>query len=318
MTGAGGIRGDQPETTRRSGSDPSSSRPERSPTTPDRAGAPGSAGAGVSPPAGSAPEDRPASAETGAPEDRFRWLLGGTGRVDLEEAYAMGPRTWRANMVASLDGAAALDGRTGGLSSPADQHLLHLLRSLADAVVVGVGTVEAEHYGPLVLPPGLKRRRRARGQDDAPRLVVVSGSASLRPDAPYLRPNAGGQPAIVATTERADPGRRRALAEVAEVVVCGAREIEGSALREALHRRGLEEVVCEGGPTLLGRLVDGGVIDELCLTLAPVVVGPSAHTLVAALDRPVGVRLRHVLEADGSLFLRAAITSREGASPSEE
>lgn len=226
----------------------------------------------------------------------------------------MEPRTWRANMVASLDGAAALDGRTGGLSSPADQYLLHLLRSLADAVVVGVGTVEAEHYGPLSLPPGLGRRRRARGQDAAPRLVVVSAHASPRPDAPYLRPGAGGQPAIVATTERADPGRRRALAEVAEVVVCGDREIEGSALVEALRRRGLGRVVCEGGPTLLGRLVDGRVIDELCLTLAPVVVGPSAHTLVAALDRPVGVRLRHVLEADGSLFLRAAITSPEGAS----
>lgn len=235
--------------------------------------------------------------------------------MDLGEAYAMGPRTWRANMVASLDGAAALEGRTGGLSSAADQHLLQFLRSLADAVVVGVGTLEAEHYGPLSLPPELGQRRREQGQEAAPRLVVVSGHASPRPDAPYLRPTASGQPAIVATTERADIDRRRALEAVAEIVVCGEREVEGSALVAALRQRGLGRVVCEGGPTLLGRLLDDRVIDELCLTLAPVIVGPPAHRLVTALDRPVGVRLRHLLEADGSLFLRAAITYTESTPP---
>src|SRR5258708_22077632 len=89
-------------------------------------------------------------------------------------------------MVASLDGAISVQGRAGGLGSEADRHLFRVLRSLADVVVVGAGTVRAERYGPVKLAAELVAARRARGKPDLPPIAIVTRSCQLDWDSPLF------------------------------------------------------------------------------------------------------------------------------------
>ncbi|HWG98269.1 MAG TPA: pyrimidine reductase family protein [Pilimelia sp.] len=216
-------------------------------------------------------------------------------------------RAWlRANFVAGLDGAVTtVDGRCGGLSSPNDQRLLHLLRALCDGLMVGAGTLRAEGYGALVLDPAHRRRRTRAGLAPHPVLVVVSGRLDLDPAHPMFA-EAPVRPVVV-THAAAPAGRRRALAGAADVLVCGDDAVDlGLALRR-LSEHGLPRLLCEGGPTLFGGLVGAGLVDELCLTLSPLLVGPGPDRLSAgpaAAAAPRGMRLAHLLTDGEALFAR--------------
>jgi riboflavin-specific deaminase-like protein len=223
-------------------------------------------------------------------------------QVDLAAAYAVPPgRHLRVNFVASADGAVTLAGRSGGLSNEADRQLFRVLRSLCDVVLVGAGTVRAENYG------GVKA---ARPDGTPPRIAVVSRALDLDPSA-RLFAEATSRP-IVLTVDAAAPERHHRLAEVADVVVAGERDVEPARAMSALVEAGLPHVLCEGGPHLFGWLLTGSVVDELCLTLAPVLAGGPAGRIVAGVASELGdaVRLDQVLEDDGSLFLRYAVASR--------
>ncbi|MDR7280936.1 pyrimidine reductase family protein [Catenuloplanes atrovinosus] len=236
----------------------------------------------------------------------MRSLLAGGDPVDLTAAYAMDRPSLRVNFVASADGAATLDGRSGGLGNANDQHILGLLRRLADVLVVGAGTLRAEGYGPLVLGGTAVAWRRDHGMPDHPRLAVVSARLhGLGPE----HPSFAGAPVrpLVVTVGAAPEDRRRALADVADVLICGDDELDAAALPEMLAARGLPGVLCEGGPTLFGALVAADRVDELCLTLSPWLAGAGASRIVAgppAVPRPL--TLRHVLTDDELLFLRYA------------
>lgn len=225
---------------------------------------------------------------------------------DLVAAYEVADRGrthLRANFVASLDGAATIDGRSGGLGDVEDQRLLGVLRMLADVLLVGAGTVRAEGYGALRLDEQAVAWRRAHGLPDHPVLAVVSGSLDLEAssevfaDAP-VRP-------LVITHEGAPRQSRAALAGVADVIECGSSAVDPLSLRDALTARGLPQILCEGGPSLFGSLVAADVVDELCLTLAPVLVGGPASRIARG---PAGavhrMRLHHALPGDHMLFVR--------------
>ena len=225
--------------------------------------------------------------------------------VDLAIAYAFPPdRPWvRANMVASVDGAAAVDGTTKGLSGPADQRAFGVLRQLADVVLVGAGTARTERYGAEPIRPEHVERRRAAGQTPAPPISVVSRSLDLDPSSDLF----AGAPirTIVITCTAAPAARRRELATVADVVDAGRDAVDLAAAVDALHARGLFRVSCEGGPHLLGQLVAVERLDELCLTLSPLLVGGAPRLLADhPLPRPARLHLAHLLEADGFLFAR--------------
>ncbi|MCU0265656.1 MAG: dihydrofolate reductase family protein [Actinomycetia bacterium] len=214
--------------------------------------------------------------------------------VDLADAYAYpaGRARWlRANMVASADGAAtAADGLSGTLSSPADRRVFHLLRDLADVVVVGAGTVRAEGYRPARLP-----------------IAVVSGRLDLDLSAPLL---AGTGPRTVVLTTAAVPAERLAAARaVADVVVCGVDRVDPALAVAALAERGHRRLLCEGGPRLLGQLAAAGLLDELCLTIAPLLASGEGPRALAGppLLPPVPLRLDHLLEEDGALFARYVV-----------
>ncbi|MGH8860700.1 MAG: dihydrofolate reductase family protein, partial [Jatrophihabitantaceae bacterium] len=99
---------------------------------------------------------------------------------------------------------------------------------------------------------------------------------------------------------------RAAVAARADVLVCGDDDIDYAAVRHALAARGLTRVLCEGGPTILGRVLTSGELDELCLSVSPSAAGPGAGRIVAGAEweAPRTLRLAGLLEEDGALFLR--------------
>jgi riboflavin biosynthesis pyrimidine reductase len=209
----------------------------------------------------------------------------------------------RANMVASADGAASLDGRSGGLSGPADRMLFTVLRSIADLILVGAGTVRTERYRPVqaakiwagLRPPGAP----------VPPIAIVSGRLDLDPDSRLLTAAAPGAQTIVITTAAAPPDQRAAIAKHARVIEAGQDQLDLRAAFGALHELGYASILTEGGPALLGHLAAADLIDELCLTTSPVLAPGSVGRITGS--QPVSaaqLSLVHVLHDDGFLFSR--------------
>ena len=134
---------------------------------------------------------------------------------DFPAGRADGPLA-RFNFVASVDGAAALDGRSGGLGDGADSRVFGLLRQTADVILVGAGTVRAEGYSGDLLAQEGQLRRTALGMPAHPGLAIVSGSLDLDPDSALFR-DAPVRPLLL-TSAAAPAERRAALERVADVV----------------------------------------------------------------------------------------------------
>jgi riboflavin biosynthesis pyrimidine reductase len=229
--------------------------------------------------------------------------------VDLQTAYAypsglprLGQPWVRANMVSSLDGAAAVDGRSGALGGPGDKAVFGALRGLADAVLVGAGTARIEGYRALRAKSGFADARAALGQQPAPVLVLVSGRLDLEAESALF--HGGGQRTIVVTHAASDPVLRDRLSVVAEVIVAGDTAVDIGAALDALAERGNLRVLCEGGPRLLADISATGRLDELCLTFAPRVVGGDSPRIIAGPSIDLSFGLAHLLEDDGTMFAR--------------
>jgi len=224
----------------------------------------------------------------------------------LVDAYRVPPgRHLRVNFIASLDGAITVQGRSEGLGSPGDKRVFDLLRALSHAVVVGHGTASAEGYGPVTPTTRVGRLRATLGRPVTAPIAVVSRRASLVPGDRLAVPST-----ILITCESADRDRRAALeAAGVRVLVCGEDDVDLPLALDRLADRGLEQVLCEGGPALLSAALDAGVVDELDLTVSPALVGGPARLLDRALGDVVRPRLVQVLEEDGVLFTRYAIGS---------
>ncbi|MFC7402015.1 pyrimidine reductase family protein [Citricoccus sp. GCM10030269] len=210
----------------------------------------------------------------------------------------------RFNFVASADGAAELDGRSGGLGTPADRRLFSLLRRPADVILVGAGTLRTEGYDGALLSEHDRAWRRDKGMPDHPSIAVVSRQLDLDPDSAFFT-NAPVRPLILTGSE-ADGGRKAALAEVAEIVECGTQRAEPARIRTALAERGHRLVHAEGGPTVFGWFAADRLADELCLSVSPLLAGPDAGRIVAGPSLPESSSLDLVglLEEDGALFGR--------------
>jgi len=204
------------------------------------------------------------------------------------------------NMVSSLDGKAALDWRTRGLSSEVDRRVFHLLRTQGDAVMVGAGTVRAERYGRMTKSDELRQIRVNDGLVPDALAVVVSGRLDLPPDLPLL--NEPDQKVVIATASGDTLPGVTGDVEYARV------GDDLPRLMAYLHEHhGIRSVLCEGGPTLNSFLFAAGVVDELFLTLNPKLLGgASALTIVAGreLVEPAEPSLVSVAEDDGELFTR--------------
>lgn len=227
--------------------------------------------------------------------------------IDLDEAYwvdAPGHQHVRAVMIASADGAAQAGGRAGGLAGPGDVTLFGLLRRHADVLLAGAGTVRAEGYGGHRLGAPDRAWRRHRGLCEIPPVAVVTRTGALDPNGPLFT-DTQTRP-LVLTCRAAPADRIAALAERADILVLGEEAVDLAAALDALAERGLRRVSCEGGPTLLAQVLSAGRLDELSLTLSPLLVaGPALRiTQGPVVEPPTGLELTQVLEEDGFLFLR--------------
>ncbi|MDP9389622.1 MAG: pyrimidine reductase family protein [Actinomycetota bacterium] len=230
--------------------------------------------------------------------------------VDVTAAYAPRPSGMsrpflRINMITSVDGAITVDGRSGGLGGRADRRLFQQLRAEADVVLVGAGTVRSEQYGPAELPPELRSARTDRGQAQTPAIAVVTRSCDLDPSSRLFTQS--DQRPIVVTAASAPRDRLDRLRSAADVIVAGQDRVDLSAALSALARRGARSVIVEGGPRLNADLITSGLADELCLTLAPCLVGGDGPSIAALPPSPRRLRLLSTLEAGGYLFLRYAL-----------
>ena len=242
---------------------------------------------------------------------RFTLLAGG-GAVDddhLDTLYAYPPdaRVLRANMIASVDGAATVSGKSGGLGGAGDRRLFAVQRELADVIVVGAGTARAENYGGARMSIAQRRRRQARGQSEVPPIALVTRSGVLERDLAVLT-GSEVRPLVLTCTAAAADARSRG-GSAAEVIDCSAADpgrVDLAILLDRLAGRGLLRVLTEGGPSLLGAFIAAGLLDEMCLTSAPMLVGGSAVRIAAGnTDALTRMRRAHVLtDDDGYLYSR--------------
>jgi len=237
--------------------------------------------------------------------------------VDVHEFYATG---WvdrgglRVDFVTAVDGAAHAAGRSAGLQTPGDNRVFAAQRDLADGVLVGAGTAVAEGYRAVRLTEQRLAQRRRFGLGDVLPIAVVSRHLNLDPTLALFTEAGPAARTVVVTSAAAPAERRAALAEVADVLVCGEDAVDLAQARRELEARGWRRILAEGGPTLFADLVAAGVVDELCLSLTPFLVGPGPITRILAgpdawpeLER---LELAGALEEDGALFLRYRLLGR--------
>lgn len=226
---------------------------------------------------------------------------------DLYRYPASSVAVVRGNTIASIDGGATAAGLSGGLGGPGDRHLFAVLREQADVIVVGAGTARAEGYGGARMSEAQRARRRERGQSAVPPVALVTRSGVLDPDLAVLTDTEVAP--LVLTCTAAAGAARRLVGNRAEVLDCSGTDPSQVDLAAALRHlvdRGLPRVLTEGGPTLLGAFIGAELLDEMCLTTAPLLVGGTA-VRVAAGTTEVLTRMRraHLLtDEEGYLYAR--------------
>jgi riboflavin biosynthesis pyrimidine reductase len=209
------------------------------------------------------------------------------------------------NFVSSADGKATAQGRTALLGGDGDRAMFHLLRTQVDAIVAGTGTLRVERYGALVRDERLAQIRTREGRAAQPLAVVISRSGQIPFDIPLFA-DARSRIAIYAPAAITVP-ESAAQVELHEHPDEGDRELAG-VLRSLRHEHDVRSLLCEGGPRLFTAMLAEDLVDELFLTLAPVLVGGHELGITAGqqLGAPAPLRLVWVLERDGHLFLRYA------------
>jgi riboflavin biosynthesis pyrimidine reductase len=217
---------------------------------------------------------------------------------------AAGRPAVRLNMIVSVDGGTSWNGVSGALGGPADKALFGVLRSFADVILVASGTMRAEHYGPAVIAPRFHDARRERGQSAAPRIAVVSRTCEFDWSAPFFTA-ASARPIVLTVSSASDAERTRA-AEVADVMIVGEDYVDLDRAVRELGSVGADNVLAEGGPTLNGELAKAGLLDELCVTLSPLLASGDAKRIIAGstLDALEPLGLCSICEEDNYLFLR--------------
>ncbi len=223
------------------------------------------------------------------------------------------------NMVSTVDGHATLSGRSGGLSSRADREIFHGLRMAVDAVMAGAATVRVERYGRIIPEESRRRRRVEQGRSAEPLACIVSGRLALQADIPLLADPAA-RVAILTSSAASLPGSTAAEVHYIRAERDGLLDLP-VALAELRERFGVRTLLCEGGPHLNAQLLGAGLVDELFLSLAPILAGgdldgnpahPEALRILAGaeLSPPVALELLGALEHDSSLFLRYGVQGR--------
>ncbi len=222
----------------------------------------------------------------------------------LESAYLSDARDspWLyLNMIATIDGATAIDGGSSSIGDEQDLIVFRVLRSAADLILVAASTVRAEQYKKPKLPEHLAKLRVDRNQPAIPRVAIVTSSLDFD-IAPF-----GDEPPIVVTSEDSPAARRAELQQATVVLVCGKHQVDLTSALAQLRAMGFGRILSEGGPTLNGQLASADLVDELCLTTASMVVSGDSKRIVSGRDPIPGghdYRLDRAIVGTRSLFTR--------------
>jgi len=222
------------------------------------------------------------------------------------------------NMVSTVDGHAAVGGRSGTISDRADRELFHGLRAAVDAVLVGAGTVRAERYGRMIADRSRRQLRQARGLSEEPLACIVSARLALGADIPLLcEPSAR---VVILTSSAGSIPDSAAQIDYVRPTRAGLLDLP-AALAELRERLAVHTILCEGGPHLAGQLLADGLLDELFLSLSPTLAGgePSGSQALGIIAGPeldplVGLELLGVLQSSSYLFLRYGVSARDRVS----
>ncbi len=225
--------------------------------------------------------------------------------LDVDRSRPMHECWVTGHMVAGLDGTASVGGRVGPLSTSPDQALFRRMRQVADIVLVGAETVRREGYGPIRLSEDAMECRRSQNRSPTPPVAIVSRSLAFDWTATVFRDAPEDAPTHLITCAQADPARLAEAEEFATVIVAGDERVEPAAAMQALAGLGRRVVLCEGGPMWLGELVAADRLDELCLSVAPLMGGDPLPVAVT----PPGAGLaefdlKGAMTEDHTLFLR--------------
>ncbi len=231
--------------------------------------------------------------------------------LDLAERAAAGPSSRPyvlLNMVSTADGRVTLDGRSGAIGGSADKALFLGLRTAVDAVMAGAGTVRAEHYGRLVRAVRRREIRREHGLAEEPLACIVSGRLALSAEIPLLA-DPGGRVAILTSSQASLPQDCQADIQYVRAARDGLLDLP-SAMSQLREDHGIRTLLCEGGPHLNAQLLSEGLVDELFLSLSPLLAAgdttSEALRILSGpeLEPPVALELVSALEHDSHLFLR--------------
>jgi riboflavin biosynthesis pyrimidine reductase len=222
--------------------------------------------------------------------------LGLRERAPRDRPYAV------ANMISSADGRATLGGRTEGISSDTDRVLFHSLRAQVDAVMVGTATIALEGYGPLARRPEVRRQRAALGLSEAPVCVTATRSMELPVEAPLFQDP--DTEVIVLTNSDVEPPPCPCRLTVERIPGEDLDLAAGVGVLRARH--GIQAVLLEGGPTLLAAMLEPGLVDELFLSISPLLVAGDEPSLLEGMSfpQPLPLELVSLLEENAFLYLR--------------
>ncbi len=205
------------------------------------------------------------------------------------------------NFAVTIDGRAAIEGRSGSIGSKTDTEMLQLLRTRVDAVMIGAGTMRAERYGRIVSDPSLRARRERIGLPHDPLAVIVSSRLDLPWDAPLFTD--GGGRVLIFTTSEAEPPPTETPLRVVRHEGISVDLVE--ALRHLRVERGIRALLCEGGPGLHSELQSLELVDELFATVAAKLTGgPEPRMIEGELPRRSEWELAWLLEERSELFAR--------------
>lgn len=217
-------------------------------------------------------------------------------------------RCWvRGNMISSLDGGATEDGKSGGLAGPGDRAVFNLMRQTADVILMGAATVRIENYSGVQLSVAQRQERQRRGQAEVPPIAVITASAEFDHNAKFFT-RTEVAPLILTATETVADARHRlgAVAEVLDASGADPTRVDPAVALRILAERKLFRVLTEGGPSLLSTLIENDLLEELCLTVAPVLVGGVARRIATGPGQAhTRMRPSHLLTDDeGYLYTR--------------
>jgi riboflavin-specific deaminase-like protein len=222
------------------------------------------------------------------------------GRAHTDRPYTI------VNFVSSADGRAAFEGRSRDLSDPGDREMFHGLREHVDAILVGTGTLRAERYGRLVRDPERRHRRAASDLSPEPLACIFSRSGEVPTDIPLF-----SEPAARVVVFTSAELETSGLAAQVEVVGLDPGELTLTTMMRRLRSAyDVRSVLCEGGPTVFGALLQENLVDELFLSLAPKLTGGGRSPGITSgppLTELLQLSLLWAIQSDSSLYLRYAI-----------